>query len=96
MLWLRDEVKGGLAIIKDVAGTKDDVSLEIYKSKSKITPVIQDGVLKMKADIDLDVSIGEIVGTTDFINSSGKQKLIEAAKKQIEEDTKKIVHHGSG
>jgi spore germination protein KC len=90
MLWLRDEIKGGLAIIKDVAGTKDDVTLEIYKSKTKLTPVIQDGVLKMKAEIELDVSIGEILGSTDFISSSGKQKLAKASEKQIEEEIKKM------
>lgn len=89
MLWLRNEVKGGLIIIKNAAGTKDNVSLEIFKSKSKIVPVIQEGVLKMRVEIDLNVSIGEITGSTDFISSSGKQKLIEAAEKQIEEEIKK-------
>ena len=90
MLWLRDEVKGGLATIKDVAGTKENVTLEIYNSKSKITPIMQEGVLKMKAEIDLDVSIGEIMGSTDFINGSGKQKLIKAAKEQIEKEINNV------
>lgn len=86
MLWLRDEVRGGLVIIKDAAGTKENVTLEIYKSKTKITPIIQEGILKMKAEIDLDVSIGEIMGSTDFISSVGKQKLTKAAEVQIEKE----------
>jgi spore germination protein KC len=90
MLWLRDEVRGGLAVINNAAGTKDNVALEIFKSKSKITPVIQEEVLKMKVEINLDVGIGEITGSTDFISSAGKQKLMEAAQKQIEEDIKKV------
>jgi spore germination protein KC len=90
MLWLRNEVKGGLIIIKNAAGTKENVTLEIYKSKTKITPVIQDGVLKMKAEIDLDVSIGEIMGSTDFISSTGKQKLAKASENQLEEEIKKM------
>ena len=90
ILWLRDEVKGGLVIIKDAAGTKANVALEIFKSKSKITPLILEGVLKMKVEIELDVGIGEIMGSTDFISSAGKQKLIKAAEEQIEEDIKKI------
>jgi spore germination protein KC len=90
MLWLRDEVKGGLAIIKDTAGTKENVTLEIYKSKTKITPIIQEGILKMKAEIDLDVSIGEMMGSTDFISGAGKQKLTKAAKAQIEKEINKM------
>lgn len=86
MLWLRDEVKGGLAIIKDAAGTKENATLEIFKSKTKITPIIQEGILKMKAEIDLDVGIGEIMGSTDFISSVGKQKLTKAAEVQIEKE----------
>lgn len=89
MLWLRDEVKGGLAIIKDVGEVKDDVTLEIYKSKSKFTPIIQANALKIVVDIDLDVSMGEIIGTTNFIENPGKQLLKESAEKQIEEEIKK-------
>lgn len=90
MLWLRDEVKGGLIILKDAAGTSDNVTLEIYKSKSKITPTIEEGILKIKAEVIIDVSIGEIMGSTDFISSSGKQKIKEAAEKDVEEKIKKM------
>ena len=88
MLWLRDEFKGGLKIINNVAGTGEDVTLEVYKSKTKLTPILENEVLKMKADIDIDVSIGEIAGTTDFISSAGQQKLKKAAKEQMEKDIK--------
>jgi spore germination protein KC len=90
MLWLRDEFKGGLKIIEDVAGTGENVTLEIFDSKSKITPVLEDVILKMKVDIEMDVSIGEIAGTTDFISKSGQEKLKKAAEEQIEKDIKKM------
>jgi spore germination protein KC len=88
VLWLRDEIEGGLIVLKDAAGTNDNVTLEIFKSKSKITPAVQDGVLKIKVETELDVNIGAILGETDFINSPGRQKLAKAAedhiKKQID------------
>jgi len=89
VLWLRDEVEGGLVIIKNAAGTKDNVTLEIFKSKSKLTPIMKEGVLEMKVEIELDVGIGEIMGATDFIINSGKQKLIKAAETQIKEKINK-------
>jgi spore germination protein KC len=90
VLWLRDEVKGGLAIIKAISGAEDNVTLEIFKSKTKITPLIEKGVLKMKVEIDLDVNIAEIIGSTDYISSPGKQRLIKAAESQIEKDIKSM------
>lgn len=85
LLWLRDEVKGGIIALKDVAGTQDDVSLEIFKSQSKITPMVENGKIKMKVDIKLDVSLGEIMGTANFIQGQGKEKFEKAAEKQIED-----------
>lgn len=85
---LRDELDGGLLVIKDVAGTKENVTLEVFKSKSKISPIIQDGVLKMKVEVVIKVNIAEITGSTDFITSSGEKKLISAAEKQLEEEIK--------
>ena len=90
MLWLRDEVEGGIEVIKNISGAKENVSLEIFKSKSKIIPLMQEGVLKMKVEIDLDVGIGEIMGSTDFISSPGNQKLVKAAEDKIEKDIKKV------
>jgi len=86
VLWLRDEVEGGLIVVEDVVKEGEDVTLEIYRSKSKITPMVQDNGLKMKVDIDLVVNIAEIEGPTDFISSSGQQKLKEIAEKQLEKD----------
>jgi spore germination protein KC len=86
MLWLRDEFDGGLKIISNVGEAGDDVTLEVYKSKTKITPIVENEVLKIKADIDLDVVIGEIAGTTDFMSNTGKQTLIKVAKEQMKKD----------
>lgn len=85
MLFLRDEVKGGIIPLEDVAGTKDDVSLEIFKSKTKLTPIFEDEEIIMKADIQLDVSVGELMGTIDLLQGAGKEKLRKSAEKMLEE-----------
>jgi spore germination protein KC len=89
MLWLRDEVEGGIEVIKNVSDEKENVALEIFNSKSKITPIIQDGVLKIEVEVDLEAGIGEIMGSTDFISEPGEQKLIKAAENQLEGELKK-------
>ena len=82
-LWLRDEIEGGLIPIRNVAGTSEDVVLEIIKSKSKITPVLEDGHFVIKVDIEMRVNIGEITGTVDFIGKEGRGQLKEYAEKEI-------------
>lgn len=88
MLWLRDEVYGGLIILKNIAGTKDDIALDIFKSKTKFSPYVQDGKLKMKVKIELETGIAEQLGTTDFYNSAALAKLSKAAEKEIENQIK--------
>jgi spore germination protein KC len=85
MLFLRNEVKGGVIPLSNIAGTKNEVTLEIYKSKSKIVPVAEGETIKMKVDIDLDVSLGEIIGSMDFTKEPEKSRLIASAKKKIED-----------
>lgn len=83
VLWLRDEIKGGVIVIDNAADSGDNVTLEIFKSKTKITPILDEGTFVMKADIEMSVNIGEINGSTDFMTEEGVKKLKEASEKQI-------------
>ncbi len=84
MLWLRNELKGGVLVIKNVADTGDDVTLEIFKSKTEVTPILEDGIFTIKANVEMTVNIGEINGSTNFMSEDGVKKLKAAAEKQIE------------
>jgi spore germination protein KC len=83
MLWLRNEVKGGVVVVENAADTGDNVALEIFKSRTKIMPILDDGIFVMKADVNMTVNIGEIKGVTNFMTEEGAAKLKAAAEKQI-------------
>ena len=91
LLFARGEIKGGVYPLLDVDGKGTDVSLEIFKSRTKVQPLIQDGVLTMKVTIMIDADIGEITGTTDFINSPGRGKLAKAAEEQLKANITKTI-----
>lgn len=91
LLWITDELKGGLYIINNVGKTKTNVTLEIFKSKTKIKPEIIDGKLVMKVSVMIDVNIGEIMGNADFISKEGRGKLKQDAEKQIKADLEKLI-----
>ncbi|MDF2519532.1 MAG: germination protein Ger(X)C family [Clostridia bacterium] len=86
MLWLRDEVEGGFYVVDNVMGEGNRVTLEIHKSKSGIKPIIEDDVLKMKADIRIDVFIVEISGGVNVIENPGREILIKKATESIKAD----------
>lgn len=91
LLWIEDELKGGLFIVKKAGETDTNVSLEIYKSKTKLKPEIEDGKLIMKVNLEVDVNIGEIMGPEDFISEKGRNTLEKDAEKQIKKNLESLI-----
>lgn len=91
LLWVQDELKGGLYPVKNVAGTKHDVSLEIFRNKTKIKPKVIDEKLVINIDIVTDVNIGEILGNEDFISEKPRKVLENYAEAQIRKDIESLV-----
>ncbi|WFD08995.1 Ger(x)C family spore germination protein [Tepidibacter hydrothermalis] len=85
MMLIKDELKSGVFVVRNVDNTNTDCTLEIFKTKTKVEPVIKNGNIVMKIDSKLDVGIGEIVGKADLISEPGRDKL----KLQAEETVKK-------
>ena len=92
LIFIRNEVKGGLLI--EEKGVSKGVSLEVFKSKTKVTPIIDGKDIKISLNIDATVAIDEIYGTENFSDSEGLMKLEQSAentlKKRIEFLIKKI------
>jgi spore germination protein KC len=94
MLLTRGELKGGLLVIPNVGKTNTDVTLEIFKSTTKLHPSVKNNELIMNIDVETEVNIADIAGTEDFISEPGRQVLTEDAEKsvkiQIEDTIRKV------
>lgn len=95
LIFIRNEVKDGLLIEKMLANdVPTPVSLEIFKSKTKVKPVVVDKNIKININIDTIAAIGEISGKGNFIDDKGRMMLERNAentlKKRIGTLIKKI------
>lgn len=91
LLWIIDELKGGLYIVKNPAGTGESVSLELYRSKTKVRSVLENGRLVMRVSLTVDASIGEITGREDFTSEKGRAVLEGEAEKQIKKELEDLI-----
>ncbi|HYF75301.1 MAG TPA: Ger(x)C family spore germination protein [Candidatus Nitrosocosmicus sp.] len=91
LLWIRDELKGGLFIVEKTGKSGINVSLEIFKNKTTLTPAIEDGKLIMKVKVRTDVTIGEIMGTENLINEQGRPILKKDAEMQVKVLLEKLI-----
>lgn len=90
--FIKNEVKGGVLI----EGTEENnadipVSLEIFKSKTKITPVVDGENIKINLNIDTIVAIDEIQGTQNYIDDKGRRKLEQIAEKKLKEQIEELI-----
>ena len=91
LLFVRNELKGGVIALKDVAGTDTNVSCEILNSKTALNPQIMNGNINMNIDIKTDVAIPEIGGMVNFLDDAGRMKLKDAVKKEITGQMLKLI-----
>jgi spore germination protein KC len=89
LLWLRNELKGGLYNVKDENG--NITTLEIHNSKTKLKPKIEDGQILINAGITINVDIAELSGSVNYIDENGRKKLENDAEKQIKSDVENTV-----
>ncbi|WP_099190364.1 Ger(x)C family spore germination protein [Tepidibacter mesophilus] len=91
MMLIKDELKAGLLVIENVNNSNTDCTLEIFKSKTDVKPVMRDGNIIMKIDSELDVSIAEIVGSEDLISEPGRIKLKAEAEEYVKKEVLKTI-----
>ena len=93
LIFIRNEVRGGLLV--EEMQTKDEptlVSLEIFKSKTKVTPVVDNKDIKINLDIDTIAAIDEIGGAENFIDDEGRMKLEQSAENTLEKRIESLIN----
>ncbi|OPZ94546.1 MAG: Spore germination protein B3 precursor [Firmicutes bacterium ADurb.Bin419] len=89
MLFIKNEVKGGVIVCDEIE--KTFVSLEIFKSKTKIKPICNGKGITMGITIELDTAIDEVGDTFDPIEEEGRKKLKEHCEGMLNERFTKFI-----
>lgn len=92
LMFIRNEIKGGLLIEEMQEKDVTAVSLEIFKSKTKVTPVVDGKNIKINLNIDTTVAIDEIDGTANFIDDEGRMKLEQSAENTLKERIENLIN----
>lgn len=93
LIFIRNEVKGGLLI--EEMGEKDIptlVSLEIFKSKTKVKPVADGKDIEMNINIHTTVAMDEIEGAEDFFDDEGRVKLEQSAENTLKKRIESLIY----
>ncbi len=92
LLFVNDYIKGGLITFDmDTANKKEKISLEIFKSKTKVKPCYIDNKLTMDIDIKVDAAIGETATSVDYINGENFELLKKTAEKEIKTSVENLI-----
>ncbi len=92
LLFARNEIKGGLINFGiDNNDKTDKISLEIFKSKTKVKPCYVNNDLTMDIDINVDASIAELQTSTDYISGKNFEKLKKSAEKNVKKSVENLI-----
>ena len=85
LLWVLGEVKSGIIVV-DLPEKKGKASLEIIKAKSKVTPEVKDGKIRIKVEIKEKANLGGETSYTNLSSSEALSYLENLQAKVIEEE----------
>lgn len=96
LLFIRDEIKGGILVEKmKTNDPKDEIatlSLEIFKSKTKVTPDTKKDDIKIDIDINTSVSLAEIIGVAKFNDEEAIKKIEQTAENSLNKQTLNLIN----
>lgn len=91
LLWVTDELKGGLFVLKNMGKSSNVVTLEINKSKTELKAEIVEEKLVMNIEVTVNTNIGGILGEEDYISVPGRILLKKQAEEQIKGNIEALV-----
>jgi spore germination protein KC len=94
LLFVLDEVKGGLLNTSGINKLyHTPISLEIFKSKTKTTPVIKKDLITFNVQIDTTVALDELGGSVDLLKDGKLKQLEQHAGKILKTRIEKNIKH---
>lgn len=92
MLFVKNEVKGGILVIGEPNNHKNPlITLEIFKNSTKIIPSVNNQHLEVLIDIKMEVGIDEIQGSLNLINAEGPQKIRHQAEERLRKQIEGVI-----
>jgi spore germination protein KC len=93
MLFVQDKIKGGI-LVRVESGSHGDIpmSLEIFKSKTKIEPVVRGNNIQFNVSIYTLVAIDELGGSENFIEEPKREEFEKATEKAIEDRIMRLIN----
>lgn len=90
---LKNKEKGGLLILQWAENNKrENVTLEIFKSKTKIEPLYNNKELSINIKITTIAEIAEIMNPNiEILDEKGREELKKKAEKKIKNDVEKLM-----
>jgi len=91
---LQDRVEGGVIVHKEQEQKGETiVSLEVFKNKTEINPMIGPGrAVSMTVRTKTDVAIDEIGGETNYAEGGLREKLEKNAEETLKRDLEDVIH----
>jgi spore germination protein KC len=91
-LFITNKIKRGLiSINEDSSNQMDNITLEIYKSITKVKPEFSDKKLTMNIEIKIDVSLGELETSVDYVKKDKQDKLKKDAENKVEASVEQVI-----
>lgn len=100
LLILLDKLNGGIIVVNpssmnDTKGSPDkknvNISLEVLKSSTKITPVFSSDTITMNIEVDLTAIIGEITGEFNYIDKNHMGTLKKICERYITNEISNLL-----
>jgi len=90
LLWVRNQVKSGIIVTKCIKDGKK-VSLEVMNSKCKVTPVMRNGEIYMKIDVEIKSNLGDQQCLHNHTTEEALKSLASQQNTVVENEIKAVL-----
>ncbi|WP_440961308.1 Ger(x)C family spore germination protein [Paenibacillus nitricinens] len=90
MLFVKDNIKGGVLTVNNEEGTPD-FTLEIFSNKTKVKPVWVNGKLRLQINTFTHTGLDEVMTTEGFTSLNSKNVIEKRAAKELQKNILSVV-----
>ena len=91
LLWVLEQVKSGIIVVKNPQDEQKPVALEILRADSKVEPEIRSGKLVIKVKIEEEGNLGEAMNSSDITRPEVIRTLEKRQKTVIENEIRAVL-----